>query len=138
MFEKIQNIFYEMNDRDKKYFNHSLELKKDIDKIYLVNREMIDDIAVCEMFYLDVEQIVKKRHVGFSLLVHPLYRNKGYATRLIKNAIDFCNSQGFVTLTADIYNDNDVMQYLLNKLCFKREYQHDNMVVYTFYLGNHK
>lgn len=132
-FDKVKEIFYAMNETDRKFFNHSTELKQDISDIYMIHRKIIDDIAVCELFWLDIQQSAEQKYAGFSIMVHPEHRNKRIATELIEEILKICDEKKISTLSIDVYENNVAMINLLHKFKFKREYSHNDMVLYTFY-----
>ena len=131
-FEQVKEVFYAMNEQDRKFFNHSEDIKEDISFLYLAHRSIIPNVAVCELFYLDIKQVTEKCYVGISVMVNPLNRQQGVATRLFQEAIDFCKQNNISAISADIYEDNHKMKSLLEKMNFKRDYAHNNMVVYTW------
>ena len=131
-FEEIQKIFNSMDEQDKMYFGHDTILKNDIDPQYLIYREIVPNVAVCELFFLNRQQITEKKYVGISVMVNPSYRNKGIAEKLMRKAIDVVKENEFSAISVDVYTENIKSQNLLKKLGFERKYSYGLMTSYSW------
>lgn len=131
-FEEIQKIFNSMDEQDKMYFGHDTVLKNDIDPQYLIYREIVPNVAVCELFFLNRQQITEKKYVGISVMVNPAHRNNGIAEKLMLKAIDVVKENGFSAISVDVYTENAKIQNLLKKLGFERKYSFGLMTSYSW------
>lgn len=131
-FEEVQKIFDSMDEQDKIYFGHDTVLKNDIDQQYLIYRKIVPNIAVCELFFLNRQQITERKYVGISVMVNPSYRNKGIAEKLMRKAIDVVKENEFSAISVDVYTENVKIQNLLKKLGFERKYSYESMTAYIW------
>ena len=131
-FEEVQKIFDSMDEQDRIYFGHDTVLKNDIDQQYLIYRKIVPNIAVCELFFLNRQQITERKYVGISVMVNPSYRNKGIAEKLKRKAIDVVKENEFSAISVDVYTENVKIQNLLKKLGFERKYSYGLMTSYSW------
>lgn len=131
-FEEVQNIFNSMDEQDRIYFGHDTVLKNDIDQQYLIHREIVPNVAVCELFFLNRQQITERKYVGISVMVNPSCRNKGIAEKLMRNVMDVVKEKGFSAISVDVYTKNVKIQNLLKKLGFERKYSFGLMTAYIW------
>ena len=131
-FEEVQKIFDSMDEQDRIYFVHDTVLKNDIDQQYLIYRKIVPNIAVCELFFLNRQQITERKYVGISVMVNPSYRNKGIAEKLMRKAIDVVKENEFSAISVDVYTENVKIQNLLKKLGFERKYSYESMTAYIW------
>ena len=131
-FEEVQKIFDSMDEQDKMFFGHDTVLKNDIAPQYLIYRKIVPNIAVCELFFLNRQQITERKYVGVSVMVNPAYRNKGIAEKLMRNAIDVVKEEGLSAISVDVYTENVKIQNLLKKLGFERKYSYASMTSYSW------
>ena len=130
-FEEVQKIFNSMDEQDRIYFGYGTVLKNDIDPQYLIHREIVLNVAVCELFFLNRQQITERKYVGISVMVNPAYRKNGIAEKLMRNAIDVVKEEGLSAISVDVYTENTKIQNLLKKLGFERKYSYESMTAYT-------
>ena len=131
-FEEVQKIFNLMDEQDRIYFGHDTVLKNDIYPQYLIHREIIPNVAVYELFFLNRQQITERKYVGISVMVNPAHRNKGIAEQLMRNAIDVVKEKGLSAISVDVYTENIKIQTLLKKLGFERKYSYGLMTSYSW------
>ena len=131
-FEEIQNIFYSMDEQDRIWFVHDKILKNDFDQQYLIHREIVPNVAVCELFFLNRQQITEKKYTSISIMVNPAYRKNGIAENLMRNAMDVVKEKGFSAISVDVYTENIKSQNLLKKLGFERKYSYGLMTSYSW------
>lgn len=131
-FEEVQKIFNSMDEQDKMFFGHDTVLKNDIDPQYLIYREIVPNVAVCELFFLNRQQITERKYVGISIMVNPTHRNNGIAEKLMLKAMDVVKKNGFSAISVDVYTENIKSQNLLKKLGFERKYSYESMTAYTW------
>lgn len=131
-FEEVQKIFNSMDEQDKMFFGHDTVLKNDIDPQYLIYREIVPNVAVCELFFLNRQQITERKYVGISIMVNPAYRKNGIAEKLMRNAIDVVKEEGLSAISVDVYTENTKIQNLLKKLGFERKYSYESMTAYIW------
>lgn len=131
-FEEVQKIFDSMDEQDRIYFGHDTVLKNDIDQQYLIYRKIVPNIAVCELFFLNRQQITERKYVWISVMVNPSYRNKGIAEKLMRKAIDVVKENEFSAISVDVYTENVKIQNLLKKLGFERKYSYESMTAYIW------
>lgn len=131
-FEEVQKIFNLMDEQDRIYFGHDTVLKNDIAPQYLIHREIIPNVAVCELFFLNQQQITERKYVGVSVMVNPAHRNNGIAEKLMLKAIDVVKENGFSAISVDVYTENVKSQNLLKKLGFERKYSYGLMTSYSW------
>ena len=131
-FEEVQKIFNSMDEQDKMFFGHDTVLKNDIDPQYLIYREIVPNVAVCELFFLNRQQITERKYVGISIMVNPTHRNNGIAEKLMLKAMDVIKKNGFSAISVDVYTENIKSQNLLKKLGFERKYSYESMTAYTW------
>lgn len=131
-FEEVQKVFNSMDEQDKMFFGHDTILKNDIDPQYLIHREIVPNIAVCELFFLNRQQITEKKYTSISIMVNPAYRKNGIAENLMRNAMDVVKEKGFSAISVDVYTENIKSQNLLKKLGFERKYSYGLMTSYSW------
>ena len=131
-FEEVQKIFNSMDEQDKMFFGHDTVLKNDIDPRYLIYREIVPNVAVCELFFLNRQQITERKYVGISIMVNPTHRNNGIAEKLMLKAMDVVKKNGFSAISVDVYTENIKSQNFLKKLGFERKYSYESMTAYTW------
>ena len=131
-FEEVQKIFDSMDEQDRIYFGHDTVLKNDIDQQYLIHREIVPNVAVCELFFLNRQQITERKYVGISIMVNSTHRNNGIAEKLMLKAMDVVKKNGFSAISVDVYTENIKSQNLLKKLGFERKYSYESMTAYTW------
>jgi hypothetical protein len=131
-FEEVQKIFNSMDEQDKMFFGHDTVLKNDIDPQYLIYREIVPNVAVCELFFLNRQQITERKYVGISIMVNPTHRNNGIAEKLMLKAMDVVKKNGFSAISVDVYTENIKSQNLLKKLGFERKYSYESMTAYIW------